>query len=93
MVDLKAPETTVYANVTAAPHTDVESMKKLLIDQITQPVRWYQSMQAIVNTGEAHFIELAPSRVLTGLLKKINRRLPIKSLVTADALGVRSVHV
>jgi [acyl-carrier-protein] S-malonyltransferase len=84
---LKAPATTVYANVTAQPHSDATSMKKLLIEQITHPVRWEQTMQSIVAKGEARFVELAPGRVLTGLLKKINRRLPVESLATADALG------
>jgi [acyl-carrier-protein] S-malonyltransferase len=84
---LKAPTTPVYANVTAAVHGDVASMKKLLVEQITHPVRWEQTMQSIVAKGEARFVELAPGRVLTGLLKKINRRLPVESLSTADALA------
>jgi [acyl-carrier-protein] S-malonyltransferase len=83
---LRAPTTTVYANVTAQPHTDAASMKKLLIEQITHPVRWEQTMQSIVAKGEARFVELAPGRVLTGLLKKINRRLPVESLASAEAL-------
>ena len=86
-VDLKQPGKTVYANVTAQPHTDAASMKKLLIDQIVSPVRWEQTMQALVATGEARFVELAPGRVLTGLLKKINRRLPVESLAAAEVLG------
>lgn len=86
-VEIKAPRTTVYSNVTAAAHTDPSSMKKLLIDQIVKPVRWEQTMQFLVAKGEARFVELAPGRVLTGLLKKINRRLPVESLSTADALA------
>jgi [acyl-carrier-protein] S-malonyltransferase len=84
---LKPPTKPVYANVTAQPHSDVAAMKRLLVDQIVKPVRWEQTMQTLVAAGEARFVELAPGRVLTGLLKKINRRLPIESLATADALG------
>ena len=85
-VDLKSPSTTVYANVTARPHSDAAAMKQLLVDQIVKPVRWEQTMQSLVTAGEARFVELAPGRVLTGLLKKINRRLPVESLAAADAL-------
>ena len=42
-------------------------------------------MQTLVAGGEARFVELAPGRVLTGLLKKINRRLPVESLATVVA--------
>ena len=86
-VALRQPEKTVYANVTAQPHGDVASMKKLLIEQIVSPVRWEQTMQALVAGGEARYVELAPGRVLTGLLKKINRRLPVESLASAEAMG------
>jgi [acyl-carrier-protein] S-malonyltransferase len=85
-VEFKSPRATVYSNVTAAPHTDPASIKKFLVDQIVKPVRWEQTMQAIATTPDARFVELAPGRVLTGLLKKINRRLPVETLSTADAL-------
>jgi len=85
-VQIKSPDKTVYANVTAQPHTDPASIRRLLIDQIVKPVRWEQTMQTLVAQGEARYVELAPGRVLTGLLKKVNRRLPIESLASADAL-------
>ena len=85
-VHIEKPRTTVYANVTARPHTDAASIKCLLVDQIVKPVRWEQTMQALVSQGDARWIELAPGRVLSGLLKKINRRLPVESLASAEAL-------
>jgi [acyl-carrier-protein] S-malonyltransferase len=77
----------VYANVTADKHHDAASIKKLLVDQIVKPVRWEQTMQALLAAGEARWVELAPGRVLTGLLKRINRRLPVESLATVEALN------
>ena len=68
------------------------SIKRLLVDQIVTPVRWEQTMQTLVAQDDARFVELAPGRVLTGLLKRINRRLPIESLATADALEGRVVR-
>jgi [acyl-carrier-protein] S-malonyltransferase len=85
-VAIKSPLKPVYSNVTAQLHTDATSIKKLLIDQIVKPVRWEQTMQSLVAKGEARFVELAPGRVLTGLIKKINRRLPVDSFASADAL-------
>ena len=85
-VSMTVPGKTVYANVNAQPHGDVTSIKKGLIKQIVSPVRWEQTMQLLVAGGEARYLELAPGRVLTGLLKKINRRLPVESLATMEAL-------
>lgn len=85
-VTFNIPRATVYSNVTASPHTDSTSIKKLLVNQIVKPVRWEQTMQKIAAAADARFVELAPGRVLTGLLKKINRRLPVETLSTADAL-------
>jgi [acyl-carrier-protein] S-malonyltransferase len=77
----------VYSNVTGRPHQDVMSMKRLLVEQIVSPVRWEQTMQALIANGEARFVELAPGRTLAGLAKRINRRLPIESLSTVDSLS------
>ncbi len=82
---ISAPKKTVYANVTAAPHTDVASLKQSLVDQIVKPVKWEQTMQQLAPIADARFIELAPGKVLTGLLKKINRRLPVENLATAGS--------
>jgi [acyl-carrier-protein] S-malonyltransferase len=78
----------VYSNVTAEPHGTVESIKERLIQQIVKPVRWEQTMQDLIAKGgpEARFVELAPGRTLAGLAKRINRRLPVESLATADTL-------
>jgi len=86
--EFAAPRTTVYSNVTAAPHTSAASIKDLLVRQIVSPVRWEQTMKALIADGGdgAKFIELAPNRHLAGLAKRINRRLPIHSLATIEGL-------
>lgn len=85
-LDFKPPAKPVWSNVTAAHHADPESIKKLLIQQITQPVLWSQTMQKLVQQGGS-FVELAPGRVLAGLLKKVERRAPITSYNSAEALA------
>ncbi len=70
------PSKPVYANVTAAAHdADVESIKTRMVEQLTRPVRWSQSMQAAVAAyPEAQFHELAPHKVLAGLMRRIERK-------------------
>jgi [acyl-carrier-protein] S-malonyltransferase len=62
----------VYQNATAQPSTDVEIIQKNLVDQLTAPVRWTQSVQQMVADGATEFIECGPGKVLMGLVKKIH---------------------
>lgn len=65
------PSCPVYQNVNGEPSTDVATIKKNLIAQLTSPVRWTQSVQRMVKDGGASFIECGPGKVLQGLVKKI----------------------
>ena len=66
-----SPICPVYQNVNALPSTDVGVIKKNLIDQLTAPVRWTQSVQNMAKDGALSFIECGPGKVLQGLVKKI----------------------
>lgn len=85
-VNLVPPSFPVYSNVTAKLHTTPDSIKDLLVAQIVKPVRWEQTMAQVANGEGNKFIELAPGKVLTGLLKKQNRRADATNLSTADTL-------
>ncbi len=65
------PRCPVYQNVTALPSTDVAIIKANLIAQLTAPVRWTQSVQAMVANGATLFTECGPGKVLQGLVRKI----------------------
>ena len=67
------PACPVYQNVDARPHTNPASIKQNLIDQLTAPVRWTQTVQNMVADGATHFVELGPGNVLQGLIKKISK--------------------
>ena len=69
------PKVPVYQNVTAQAETDPATLQQNLIAQLTAPVRWTQSVEAMVTDGAEAFVELGPGRVLQGLIKRINRRL------------------
>jgi len=74
------PVCPVYQNVDAKPHTGPAEIKQNLINQLTSPVRWTQSVQQMIADGATDFIECGPGRVLQGLVKKINRNMNISSL-------------
>jgi [acyl-carrier-protein] S-malonyltransferase len=71
--DIKSPICPVYQNVTASAVTDPAEIKKNLVTQLTAPVRWTQSVQAMVADGASLFTEVGPGKVLQGLVKKINK--------------------
>lgn len=69
----------VYQNVNAKPSAVVADIKANLIQQLTAPVRWTQSVQAMANDGGNLFIECGPGKVLQGLVKKIAPQVEVGS--------------
>lgn len=76
--DFNAPALPVVHNVTAAEAEAPETIRDLMVRQLCSPVRWFESMQRLVDGGITTFVEAGPGRVLTGLLRKI---LPKKTSV------------
>ncbi len=62
----------VYANVTAKPVLNKDDIKKLLVEQLTSPVRWSEIITNMINDGIEEFYEIGPGKVLQGLVKRIN---------------------
>lgn len=67
---IHAPRCPVYLNVTAAPTTDPETIRVRLLDQLTAPVRWAQTLQRMRDDGAARFVEVGAGKVLTGLVRR-----------------------
>jgi len=65
------PNCPIYQNVSASGVLDANLIKSNLINQLTAPVKWTQSIESMVADGATHFIELGPGKVLQGLVKKI----------------------
>ena len=70
----------IYQNVTAKASSDLNEIKENLKIQLTAPVRWTQSVQAMVADGATHFTESGPGKVLQGLVKKIHREAEVSSI-------------
>ena len=67
------PKPNIISNVTAKEETNVNRIKPLLIDQITSRVRWRESVEYMIKQGVKDFLEIGPGKVLSGLVKKIDR--------------------
>ena len=74
------PKPNIISNVTAKEETDVNKIKPLLIDQITSRVRWRESIDFMIRQGVTSFLEIGPGKVLSGLVKKINRNVKISNI-------------
>ncbi len=70
----------LISNVTAKEISNKEDLKMLLIDQIENRVRWRESVVHMINNGVSHFIEIGPGKVLSGLIKRIDKNVKINTI-------------
>lgn len=70
-VTVNRPVVPVVANVTAGPVSDPDTIRKLLVEQVTGTVRWRESVAYMAAHGVTHFLEIGSGKVLTGLVKRI----------------------
>lgn len=75
-----SPSVPVVSNVTAQPHdNDPASIRELLVAQLTSPVRWSQSMSWMIANVPGRYVELAPNKVLAGLMRRIDRNVKVEN--------------
>ena len=74
------PKPNIISNVTAKEETDINKIKPLLIDQITSRVRWRESVNYMIKHGVTNFLEIGPGKVLSALVKKINKDVKITNI-------------
>ena len=79
--------TNVDARATSAP----DELRDALVRQVSAPVRWSESMQLLVQQGVDTFVEAGPGKVLTGLMRQINR--DVKTLNVEDAASLEATRV
>ena len=84
------PKNTIISNVTSLETTEPNQIKDLLIKQIENPVRWRESVIYMINKGVTKFVEIGPGKVLSGLVKRIDKSVTIVSINELDDLqGVK----
>lgn len=79
-VEIQPPKIPVVSNVDAQPHTDPAEIREILIKQVLNPVRWEDSVRYMLDQGIDQFYEIGPGKVLKGLLKRVNRKIPCESV-------------
>jgi [acyl-carrier-protein] S-malonyltransferase len=88
-VTVRAPKFPIVANLDARPNADPSRIKALLVGQVQGPVRWEESVRAMVEAGVTHALEIGPGKVLANLAKRIAKDLRVHSihdLATLDRL-------
>ena len=78
------PQPNIISNVTATEQKDKNMIKKLLIEQIENRVRWKESIDYMISNGVRRFIEIGPGKVLTGLIKRIDKTVETLSINNED---------
>jgi [acyl-carrier-protein] S-malonyltransferase len=76
----------VLANTTADYYPNPEAIKPCLIQQLTAPIQWQASMERLLHEGIDQYYEIGPGRVLTGLMRRINRKTKVINVSTCKAL-------
>jgi [acyl-carrier-protein] S-malonyltransferase len=74
---VNSPICPIYQNVTALSVTDPDQIRQNLIDQLTAPVLWTQSVQNMIASGANTFVEVGPGNVLQGLISKIGKEVTV----------------
>ena len=78
--EFKDPLVSIVSNVTARPLNKSDEIKKLLIEQIEKPVRWRETIEIMIDQGINNFIEMGPGKVLSGLVKRIDRNVKLNQV-------------
>ncbi|MDO4550125.1 MAG: ACP S-malonyltransferase [Planctomycetia bacterium] len=79
-VSFRTPRIPVVSNVDAKAHMDPDEIRKVLVRQVLSPVMWEDSVRNLMSEGYNCFYEIGPGRVLRGLLKRIDRKMPVQNV-------------
>ena len=90
-LNFKEPENTLISNVTGKEITNSNELKDLLVKQIECRVRWRESILLMIDKGINQFIEIGPGKVLSGLVKRIDRNVKVSAINTEE--DIRSINI
>ncbi|KAG1339030.1 putative malonyl CoA-acyl carrier protein transacylase [Cocos nucifera] len=78
--EIRAPKIPVISNVDAQPHSDPDTIKKILARQVTSPVRWELTVKTLLSKGLKKSYELGPGKVIAGIVKRMNKGADIENV-------------
>ena len=90
-LNFKEPKNTLISNVTGREITDSNELKDLLVQQIESRVRWRESILFMIDSGVNQFIEIGPSKVLSGLVKRIDRNIKVSAINTEEDIKLINI--
>lgn len=86
-IEFKAPTFPVISNVAAKPHGNPDEIRRLMVEQVYSSVRWYEGIEWMKARGVTEYLECGPGKVLTGLVKRIDKGASLHSIQDPSALG------
>ena len=92
-LNFKKLEIPIISNYSANPSVTEDDIKKLLVLQIEGRVRWLESVEFMIKEGTKNFIEIGPGKVLSGLVKRINKNINMISINTEDDIKKIDLNV
>ncbi|CAA6669288.1 unnamed protein product [Spirodela intermedia] len=78
--EIVTPRIPVISNVDAQPHSDPETIKRILARQVTSPVQWESTVKSLLNNGLKKSYELGPGKVIAGIVKRVDRAAEIENI-------------
>src|SRR5207253_6033928 len=85
-INLSAPKVPVISNVTAQPHGSPAEISTRLVEQVTSPVLWENSMRYLLAQGFTRFIELGPGTALSGFMRRIDKGAQVLNVSDAASM-------
>ncbi len=92
-VEFQPPKFPVLSNATGCPHGDADAIRKAMVLQVTSSVRWVDCVQYIASQGVGRYVECGPGRILTGLVKRIDREAELHNISDLPSLQAVSARI
>ncbi len=92
-VTFNTPAYPVWSNANAAAEQDIEKIRAALVSQLISPVRWTETVQKLATSGVRHAVEMGPGKVLSGLVKRIERDMLVGVSVTPDQIDISLAQI
>jgi [acyl-carrier-protein] S-malonyltransferase len=91
-LNFEEPENTLVSNVTSKEILNLSELKDLLVKQIENRVRWRESVLLMINKGVNQFIEIGPGKVLSGLIKRIDKDVKVSAINTEEDIKLININ-
>jgi len=91
-LNFEEPDNVLISNVTGKEISDIKELKDLLVKQIESRVRWRESVLLMINKGVSQFIEIGPGKVLSGLIKRIDKKIKVSAINNEEDIKLININ-